>query len=61
MVGIIEFDQCFSGEKPWDFSPDENCPYFAPAATWDRPRDLPLSVEFRVMLTLGHRGGFEHK
>ena len=41
-----------SGEKPWDFSLEENCPYFAPAATWDRTRDLPLSVEFRVVPTL---------
>ena len=26
-------------------------PYFAPAASWERTRDLPLSVEFRVVPT----------
>ena len=36
------FDQCSSGEKPCDFSLEENSPYLAPAATWDRIRDLPL-------------------
>ena len=46
---LSNFDQRFSGEKPWDLSPDENSPYFAPAATWDQTRDLPLSVEFRAM------------
>ena len=52
LLALQNFNQRFSGEKPWDFSPDENSPYFAPAATWDRTRDLPLSVEFRVVPTL---------
>ena len=34
-LALSNFDQRFSGEKPWDFSPDENSPDFAPAATWD--------------------------
>ena len=51
-LALSNFDQRFSGEKPWDFSPDENSPYFVLAATWDQTRDLPLSVEFRVVPTL---------
>ena len=49
---LSNFDQHFSGEKPWDDSLDENSPYFAPAATWDWTRDLPLSAGFRVVPTV---------
>ena len=48
-LALSNFDQRFSGEKPWDFSLDENSPYFAPVAAWDRTRDLPLSWEFRIV------------
>ena len=34
-LALSNFDKRFSGEKQWDFSLDENSPYFAPAATWD--------------------------
>ena len=42
-----------SDEQPWDYETVglRNSPYFAPAATWDRSCDLPLSVEFRVVPT----------
>ena len=52
LVALSNFDQRFSGEKSLAFSLDENSPYFAPAATRDRTRELPLSVEFRVVPTL---------
>ena len=32
-LALSNFDQRFSGEKPWDLSLGKNSPYFAPAAT----------------------------
>ena len=51
-LALLSFDERFSGEKPWDFSLDENSPDFASGASRDRPRDLPFSVELRVVPTL---------
>ena len=42
LVALSNFDQRFSDEKSLAFSLDENSLYFAPAATWDRIRELPL-------------------
>ena len=44
MVGIIEFWSMLF----WWETVGENSPYFAPTGSWDRTRDLSLSVEFEL-------------